>query len=603
MLKELNLNDNAPWKKRFRANVMGWSALASQNPERGLVCTNRDGTFQLYAWEVASGDLTQLTFHSGGVVLGVISADGEHVYYLDDKQGNELGHFVRVPFTGGDSVDLTPDMPDYGSWYLTESHSGNRVGFTAAAQAWGFRIYVLDKASNKIIFTYENEAMSVGPNLSYDGSIAVIATNEKSGSTDLMLEAYAVDSGKKLAELYDGEGISVEPVGFVPRQGDDRYLATTTQSGFSRPLIWNPRTGERQDIALPELEGEITPWDWTEDGSTLLLRQVNQAQHQLYLYYLDSETLIPVDHPAGTLAGAYFTHAGEIYVNLQDSQRPNRLASFTMDGQFKETILASDDNVPPATAWQSVTFNSGDGTPIQAWLVTPDDTTAPYPTILHTHGGPTAVMTNYYSPAIQAWVDHGFAVLSVNYRGSTTFGKDFEKAILGNLGELEIQDIEAAVQWLIDQGIADPDAILKTGGSYGGYLTLQALGKLPDLWAGGMAVVAIADWSLMYEDMAETLRGYQRSLFGGEPDDMPEQMAKSSPITYAEQVKAPIQVIQGENDTRCPSRQMHVYEEKMTDLGKQVEMVWFNAGHGSREKEQSVRNQEHQLRFAYRVLG
>ncbi|MEL6524206.1 MAG: prolyl oligopeptidase family serine peptidase [Chloroflexota bacterium] len=603
MLKELNVSDDAAWKKRFRTTKLGWSAVATQNPERGLVCTNRDGTFQLYAWDVASGDLMQLTHHSGGVVMGIISADGEHVYYLDDKEGNEIGHFVRVPFAGGIPADITPDMPDYASFYITESHSGSRVGFMAAAQAWGFRVYVLDKTNDKILFTYESQAMSVGPNLSHDGEIAVIATNEKSGSTDMMLEAYDVDSGKKLGELYDGDGISVEPIGFVPRAGDMRYLATTTQTGFARPVIWHPRTGERQDIALPDLEGEITPWDWTEDGSTILLRQVHQAQHQLYLYNIDTATLSKLEHPAGTIGGGYFTHAGEIYINMQDAQQPNRLVAFDMDGQSKGVVLASDDDAPKSTAWQSVTFNSADGTPIQAWLVTPDDGDAPYPTILHTHGGPTAVMTNMYHAGIQAWVDHGFAVMSVNYRGSVTFGKDFEKSILGNLGDLEVQDIEAAVQWLIDEGVAHPDMILKTGGSYGGYLTLQSLGKLPHLWAGGMAVVAIADWTLMYEDQAETLRGYQRSLFGGTPDDMPEQMAKSSPITYAEQVKAPIQIIQGENDTRCPSRQMHAYEDKMTTLGKHIEMEWFNAGHGSREKEMSVRHQELQLRFAYRVLG
>ena len=83
-----------------------------------------------------------------------------------------------------------------------------------------------------------------------------------------------------------------------------------------------------------------------------------------------------------------------------------------------------------------------------------------------------------------------------------------------------------------------PPAILKTGGSYGGYLTLLSLGKRPELWAGGMAMVAIADWTLMYEDQAGTLRGYQRSLFGGTPEEKPEAHRKASPITYAENFAA-----------------------------------------------------------------
>jgi len=145
--------------------------------------------------------------------------------------------------------------------------------------------------------------------------------------------------------------------------------------------------------------------------------------------------------------------------------------------------------------------------------------------------------------------------------------------------------------------------VLVTGWSYGGYLTLQSLGTRPELWAGGMAGIAIADWGVMYEDEAETLRGYQRGLFGGAPKDVPEATRTSSPITYADQVRAPVLVIQGSNDTRCPARQMHGYEDKMKSLGKSIQVEWFDAGHGSRAQEQSIKHQEMMMNFAYRVLG
>jgi dipeptidyl aminopeptidase/acylaminoacyl peptidase len=118
-----------------------------------------------------------------------------------------------------------------------------------------------------------------------------------------------------------------------------------------------------------------------------------------------------------------------------------------------------------------------------------------------------------------------------------------------------------------------------------------------------MAGIAIADWALMYEDQAETLRGYQRALFGGTPEEKPEEHRLSSPITYAEAVRAPVLVIQGSNDTRCPARQMIKYEEKMRSLGKDIHIHWFEAGHGSLSIEQSIEHQELMLRFAYRVLG
>jgi dipeptidyl aminopeptidase/acylaminoacyl peptidase len=270
-------------------------------------------------------------------------------------------------------------------------------------------------------------------------------------------------------------------------------------------------------------------------------------------------------------------------------------------GKLVRTILNAGD-APAGRPFRSITLVSENGETIQGWLAVPEGD-GPFPTILHTHGGPTSVMSSVFFPGAQCWLDHGFAFFSVNYHGSVTFGKPFEKSIWGNLGDLEVQDMAAACKWLVENNIALRDAVLLTGGSYGGYLTLQALGRRPELWAGGMAEVAIADWKTMYEDEAESLRGYQRALFGGAPDEVPEATRKSSPITYAEQIKAPVMVIQGENDTRCPARQMKVYEAKLKSLGKQIEVHWFSAGHGSRAQDQQIEHQEKMLNFAYRVLG
>src|SRR5262249_42016615 len=147
------------------------------------------------------------------------------------------------------------------------------------------------------------------------------------------------------------------------------------------------------------------------------------------------------------------------------------------------------------------------------------------------------------------------------------------------------------------------EQVLATGGSWGGYLTLLALGRYPHLWAGGIAEVPVADCALAFEDEAETLKAYDRILFGGTPQERPEQYRKSSPITCAENVQAPLLIFQGRNDTRCPPRQVEVYVEKLRSLGKPVDLHWFDAGHGTRVTEQQIEHQELRLRFAYRVLG
>jgi dipeptidyl aminopeptidase/acylaminoacyl peptidase len=296
------------------------------------------------------------------------------------------------------------------------------------------------------------------------------------------------------------------------------------------------------------------------------------------------------------------TDENEILITWQDPIHPTRLIALDGSGSKEPRTVLAAGEVSVGRPWKSITFTSENGDEIQGWLAVPEGE-GPFPTVFHVKGGPTSVMFEYYYPESQAWLDHGFAFFSINYHGSPTFGEEFEKTIIGQLGELETQDMAAGYRWLVENGIAQPEAVFLTGDSYGGYLTLQAMGKRPELWAGGMAGLAITDWTLLYDEGNDAMRGYQRVLFGGTPEETPKAHKKSSPITYAEQIQAPILVIQGSNDSRCPARQMQVYEARLKSLGKEIDVHWFEAGHGSHAQEQQLEHQELRLRFVYQVLG
>ena len=599
MTRQLQLDPQAPWKARFRAAGIPWAVLANQNPTRGLVCTNRDGIYQLYAWDVTTGELRRLTDDPTGVVGGTLSSDGAFVYYLQDDGGNEIGHFVRVPWEGGAAEDLTPDLPPYGAFNVVQSFDGGCLGMRIADKS-GQMLFVFAPGTAPRQL-HKSTHMFTGPVLSHAGEIAVIATTEGTGSTDRRLVAFDANTGERIAELWDGEGVSHGIVEFAPLSGDFDLLCTTSVSGNPKPFIWNPRTGARRDLKVDDIRGEVVPMNWSPDGATLLLSQRYEAKQQLYLYHLPTDEVTKLEHSGGVISSSTFDAEGRILIAWQDGANPACLLALDgKTGQRLETVLEADD-APAGRPFTSITFESENGDTIQGWLAKPDGE-GPFPTILHTHGGPTAVMQDVFFPECQAWLDHGFAFLTINYHGSTAFGKAFEKSIIKRLGELEAQDMASAYQWLVENGIAQPDAVFLTGGSYGGYLTLLGIGKRPELWAGGMAVVAIADWTTMYEDESEMLRGYQRALFGGSPEETPERHEKSSPITYAEDIQAPIFVIQGSNDTRCPARQMKVYEEKLKSLGKDIDVYWFEAGHGSRAQEQQIDQQERKLRFALDVM-
>lgn len=595
-------NQNTDWRRRFQI-TQNFPQLARANPQRGLVTSNRSGVFQLYAWDVESGALQQLTSTPTGRTWGVLAPNAEAIYYLRDEAGNERGHVVRVPFEGGSEIDMTPELPPYSILGLSISGDSRILGINRADQD-GFHLLVLEAHEQPgPAHTLRSFAgITMGPTLSYDGKLVAVASSERAeGKMHFSLLVLDGSTGESVAELWDGPASSITASQFSRVPGDTRLLASTNRSGVKRPLVWEPFTDQRHDFVLPAIDGDVEVWDWSPDARLVLLGNIREAVPHLLIYDLEEQQVRQLPSIGGNIVGAQFMDNQRLMALWTDATHPFQTLELELATGSQQRVLFPAEDVPPSRPWRSVSFPSSDGQLIQAWLALPEGE-GPFPTILETHGGPTGVTIENFDPGAQMWLDHGFAFMSVNYRGSITFGKAFEEQIWNDLGHWELEDMAAARSWLINEGIAQPDAILLTGWSYGGYLTLMGIGKQPELWAAGMAGIAIADWSIQWEDTAPTLRGYQEALLGGTPAQNPEQYQRSSPISYAEQIAAPILVIQGSNDTRCPSRPMHLYESRLRELGKQIEVEWFEAGHGSYDTAQRIQHHEHMLNFALRVL-
>ena len=216
------------------------------------------------------------------------------------------------------------------------------------------------------------------------------------------------------------------------------------------------------------------------------------------------------------------------------------------------------------------------------------------------HGGPEAADDDSYRARRAAYVDAGYAVVHVNYRGSTGYGSVWRDALTGRPGLTELEDVGAVYDALVAEGVVDPQRALLSGGSWGGFLTLLGLGTQPERWAAGIAEVPVADYLAAYEDEMEGLRAYDRALFGGSPEEKHDVYVRSSPITYVDAVAAPVLVVAGANDPRCPIRQIDNYLGELEKLGKEHEVYRFDAGHGSLVIEETIRQVEVALSFALR---
>ena len=604
------------WKKRVAAPSSAGVQVARLAPERGIIAKDHQGVLQLHAWEVSSGQFRPITDKPSGVTFGMLSPGGEYVYYMDDTKGSEIGQYVRVPYNGGPPENVAPALAPYSA--STIAFPQPSLAFSASGNAFvflfnnadGYNLCRLEIGPDGTLgapkLLYTTRWLFRAPLLSEDGWIAVVAASERTQKQQYHLFAFDAH-GQRLNTLEDGPESSLEPVAFSPIPGDTRVAASSDRTGSRRPLLWNAATGEVTNIDLPGVDGDVVPVNWSPDGKRLLLCQTFQAAQRLHLYDLAAGTTIRLNHPPGSFPifgslGPNFGPDGhEIWAQWGNAQTPSHLVALDgTTGEYLRDVLPPAD-LPLGRPVRSVQFPSSDGVLVQGWLCVPEGV-GPFPTVISVHGGPHDVVMESFGMG-SMWAENGFAWLTVNFRGSTTFGREFLQKIWGDAGHWELEDMVAAREYLISEGIADPNKVLVTGGSYGGYMTLLALGKRPELWAGGMGLVAIADHTLTWEDSSGLLQGITTASFGGTPTEKPDLYRTSSPITYAEAVTAPLLVIQGKNDTRCPPRQMEVYEAKMRELGKDIEVVWFDAGHGSGDPKQIIGWYEKMLAFAKRVIG
>lgn len=607
----LSKNRAQNWKSRFEVSNIPYSTVAKKDQNRGLLFSNQSGLTQWYSWDRVSDSLTPLTSTPGGHSnFAYLSPLGDAAYTLQDDAGNEIGHYVRYEI-GAEAesapVDISPELPPYASFGFSMSDSGRRLGFIAVYDDL-FHIYVADidadgTLSPVRLVTKRPETMT-GMRLSADGKIIYVNLNLRRAALNFSLLALDAESGEALRLLDDGEGVNLGIVMTSPT--DASVLAKTSKTGVDTLFLWDPLTGNRRDLQFEGAIGTIRALDWSADGKTLLGYALHQAQQSIFKHNLETGETMMLPSLSGIVGRAYFLGADQdIVMHHESSTRSMRMLVVDgHDGRIKQTLFEPEE-IAPGIAWRSIEYASTDGTMIQAWLALPSGAgDGPFPTILKTHGGPTAVQTDVYAPDAQTWLEHGYAFLSINYRGSITFGKPFQDQILGNLGYWEVEDMVAARAWLVEEGIARPDAVFLEGRSYGGYLTLQAMGLYPGLWAGGMGTVAIADWSIQFEDTADTLRSYQISLLGGTPADVPEVYRKSSPITYVDQVDAPVLIIQGRQDTRTPARPIEMYEARMRELGKEIEVYWYDTGHAGAyaSVEEAIKHMALRLDFAAKVL-
>lgn len=563
---------------------------ARDAPERCVYVSNATGTFEIYAWDRSRDTHRQVTQRRNGTWDTTISPDGSTIWWFDDTNGDEYGVWRCQPFTGGTDRLAAPGLS---AAYPAGLAVGHRVVVIGQSDTGGTTVHRrADGSGPVLVYSSAEDAHVVG--LSRDESLLALTHSEHGDALRPAVRVLRVADGAPVADLWDGPAKGLAGVAFSPIEGDSRLLVIHEREGPRRPLLWDPISGEqtRIDLALP---GDLDV-DWYADGRALLVIHHHQGRSELYRYPLSDGALERLDTPTGTVTAATARPDGRVEFGWSSAAEPPQLRIVDADRLAHPPGPPAPASVPVTDVWAE-----GPGGRVQALLARPAGA-PPYPTVFLVHGGPMHHDTDSFAADRAAWVDHGYAVVQVNYRGSTGYGKQWQDAIIGRPGLTELEDIAAIRDQLASEGVIDPTRLVLAGGSWGGYLTLLGLGTQPAAWAVGVAAVPVADYVTSYAEQMEALRGIDRALFGGSPDDVPDAYRASSPISYVDAVQAPVLILAGANDPRCPIGQVERYLERLAGRGAVHEVYRFDAGHGSLVVEERIRQMAAELDFVRRHL-
>jgi dipeptidyl aminopeptidase/acylaminoacyl peptidase len=387
------------------------------------------------------------------------------------------------------------------------------------------------------------------------------------------------------------EGKELVSISDVSPDGGHLLLSSNRKAGYRNVALLD--LASKQWKWVTDTQWEASAGEFSPDGKSFTY-ELN-ADGRASVQFADTATLKASERnaPLGLNTGAAnptsFLPDGSYLLLHQDSTHPANLYVLHADGDLKQITHNESPGlaaalVPPS---QLVTYKSFDGRLISAFVWVPfnlkrDGTAA---AVVMPHGGPTGQIVDSFSSRAVLLASRGFVVIAPNVRGSTGYGMEFQNANFKDLGGGDLKDEIAGVDFLKTTGFVDPKKIGIWGGSYGGFMTLMAIGKTPDVWSAAVDEYGILNWYTMLQHEDPYLQEYEKTLLGDPQKDRAVYEA-SSPLKYIRNEKAPLLVLQGERDIRVPKEEAEQVVAILKAEGRTVDAVYYpEEGHGFLKRE------------------
>jgi dipeptidyl aminopeptidase/acylaminoacyl peptidase len=542
----------------------------------------------------------QISSGEGAKFSPRFSPDGKTLAFVVDLDGGENYDIFAFNFADKTQINLTPDTPHALTTSFAWSPDSTQIAICSDRDG-RFDTYIMPAGGVMPGKTGEYKKVLDQPRPDWvvrwspDGKWLVVVS--EADGQDYRTTIVPLDGSQPLVIALDGEVINAKGSQFSPDSRQVTFasnLSGTYQIGSfnlaSQTITW-----------LTAGEGEKEHPHYAPEGKKLAYVLSYGPDSWLAVQTLGQDEVSMFQIEPGVIYEPTFTPDGERILFIFDNPRhPCDLWELTLStGTFRQLTfslpeeLSKDSFVLP----RQVDYPSLDGELVPALLYKPKNTQPLPPGVVLVHGGPNWLTQITWDPLVQHMLSRGWVVLAPNYRGSTGYGRDWQLASRFDLGGVDTEDVVAGADYLEREGLADPRRIAVTGRSWGGYLTMTCLTQYPERWAAGSAAVPFLNWFTSHKNSREDLQHWDRENFG-DPEKDYDLWYQRSPYFFLDRIQAPVQLLCGANDVRCPASESLQAQEKLHALGKVCEYHSYEGeGHALLKIENQVDAKKRRVAF------
>ena len=559
--------------------------------------TNLTGRANLWKVPAAGGFPIQLQQSDDRQSGAVWSPDGKWIVFEQDFGGGELYDLFAVSSDGAELINLTntPDISERGAHW---SPDGSMLSLSYRPKtASTVDIALLDWKTRQVRKLTDEQTKNrewSGAIWSADGK-TIYADRANAGHTDSDVYRIDVATGE-LENLTPHQGEVLYTVSSVSPDGKTLLISSNEKAGYDNVALVDAASKRRTwvtDMKWESIAGEFSPdgrnftYIVNADGRTDIYLVDRQSRHASKIPFP-----VGINSPAGNPL-AYSPSGDRLLISHQSSTESADLWVYELATQkarqltFSAVASLNPSRLPSS---QLVHYKTFDGKTISAFLWVPFNLQrdGANPGIVLPHGGPTGQTVDSFNKTAAALASRGYVCIAPNVRGSTGYGMEFQRANYKDLGGGDLQDEVYAAHFLAATGYVDPSKIGITGGSYGGYMAMIAIGRTPDVWAASVELFGITDWLTEQEHEEPSLQQYDQSILGDPVKDR-KSYEDASPIKYFNQAKAPLLILQGANDIRDPKEEAEQAETILKKEGKTVDAHYYpDEGHGFAKRENQI---------------